>query len=121
MDSHLGTFLVLFVAITLSAAAVRAEDKKPIRDGIASIGKAARRCRIIPAIAAAARIISSACGTRNRGSIITNPVTAAREAIAPVNQSRIAEWAKRNSAAAMIAIMHARIPISGPATFGNEL
>src|SRR5258705_3804740 len=34
MDSHLGTILVLVVAIGLSAAAVRAEDKRPLRAGI---------------------------------------------------------------------------------------
>jgi predicted dehydrogenase len=34
MDSHLGTFLVLIVAMTLSATAVRAQDKRPIRAGI---------------------------------------------------------------------------------------
>lgn len=34
MDSQIGTILVLLVAMTLSAAAVRAEDKRPIRAGV---------------------------------------------------------------------------------------
>ncbi|HEV8378663.1 MAG TPA: Gfo/Idh/MocA family oxidoreductase [Tepidisphaeraceae bacterium] len=34
MDTHLGTILVLVVAMGLSAAAVRAEDKRPLRAGI---------------------------------------------------------------------------------------
>ncbi len=34
MDSHLGTILVLIVAMSLSAAVVRAEDKRPLRAGI---------------------------------------------------------------------------------------
>lgn len=34
MDSNLGTIVVLLVAMTLSATAVRAEDKRPIRAGI---------------------------------------------------------------------------------------
>src|SRR3954468_9552632 len=34
MDSHIGTILILLIAMTLSAAAVRAEDKRPIRAGV---------------------------------------------------------------------------------------
>src|SRR5215212_12282572 len=34
MDSHIGTILVLLVAMTLSASAVRAEDKRPLRAGV---------------------------------------------------------------------------------------
>jgi predicted dehydrogenase len=34
MDSHIVTILILLVAMTLSAAAVRAEDKRPIRAGV---------------------------------------------------------------------------------------
>jgi hypothetical protein len=34
MDSHLSTILIFVVAMTLSAAAVHAEDKKPLRAGV---------------------------------------------------------------------------------------
>ena len=34
MDTHLGTILVLIVAMTLSTSAVRAEDKHPLRAGV---------------------------------------------------------------------------------------
>jgi predicted dehydrogenase len=34
MDSHIGTILVLLIAMTLSAAAVHAEDKRPLRAGV---------------------------------------------------------------------------------------
>src|SRR3954464_11320125 len=34
MDTHIGTILFLLIAMTLSAATVRAEDKRPIRAGV---------------------------------------------------------------------------------------